>query len=531
MMVWLTNGTIIDGTGAPAYKGSVCIDDGFITDIRRGDHPTGDDVIDCTGKTITPGFIDAHSHHDFFAAREDNVPFFRPFIEQGVTTMIAGNCGFSAAGYDEDTPHQKQIGGGLFSNRGCNFGSFRTWRESADKELPLNMASLVGHGTLRIGAAGKGSSDLSEATMEKTLGILDASLSEGAAGVSFGLMYEPGQFASFDELKRFAEVARRHDKTVTVHARAYSKVSTSYQPPIGGRAHNLRAIDEVVRLIKETDAKTVLSHLIFVGKRSWDTVGEALCLLEETAAGGHDVRFDMYAMTFGASVITVVLPPWYLTLPKAKRKTWWTRFRLGLEIWISKKALGFGFGDMLVTNTHGNRPDIEGKTVADIADERGVSELAAYLDIIEHVDETTAVLMYQYQTPSIIERLRKHPLVHYMSDAWIEEEAGIQNYAVYGNFVKFLELAREHDDGMEAAVHRMSGKPAAYYGLEGRGTIAVGHHADMVVFDRDELAHDEDRPGRPDGIEHVFINGVRVVRQGTTDDDAISRKPGRFIRV
>ncbi len=534
-MIWLKNGTIIDGTNQPSYTGTVCIENDRIKKIYDAQKPLPGslegDVIDCSGKIIAPGFIDAHSHHDFFAARNDNLPFFLPFIEQGVTTMIAGNCGFSAAGYDESTPHQNAVGGGLFSNRGNNYGSFKKWMKKADKLLPVNMASLVGHGTLRIGAAGKSPDGLSEETLQETLDILDRSLSEGAAGISYGLMYEPGQFASYEELKKFAEIVKKHGKTATFHARACSKVSTSYQPPIGGRPHNLRAMDEVLRLVRETDVKTVYSHLIFVGKKSWDTVDESLRLLEKINNEGHDVRFDMYAMEFGASVITVVLPPWYLKLSAKKRKNWFNRLRLRVEIWVSKKALGFGFKDILVTNTHGNKPEIEGKTIAEIAKEQKRSVLSTYLDIIENVDESASVLMYKYQNPAIIEKLRTHPLVHYMSDAWIEEGASVQNFAVYGNFIKFLELARDHGDSMEATIHRMSGKPAAYYGLKKRGTVDAGNHADLVVFDKENLSHNEEKQQRPKGIEHVYINGVHVVDRCKTKMNEINQKPGRFIPV
>lgn len=534
-MIWLKNGTIIDGTNQTSYAGSVCVENGHIKKIYTDqetlpDSPAGD-VIDCSGKIIAPGFIDAHSHHDFFAARDDNLPFFLPFIEQGVTTMIAGNCGFSAAGYDKNTPHQDQIGGGLFSNRGNNYGSFREWMKEADQSLPVNMASLVGHGTLRIGAAGKNPDALTEETLQKTLDVLERSLSEGAAGISYGLMYEPGQFAPYEELKRFAEIVKKHGKTATFHARACSKVSTSYQPPVGGRAHNLRAMDEVLRLVRETDVKTVYSHLIFVGRKSWDTVDESLRLLEKINGEGHDVRFDMYAMEFGASVITVVLPPWYLKLSPKKRNRWFNRLRLRLEIWVSKKALGFGFDDILVTNTHGNKPKIEGKTIAEIAKEKRKSTFSTYLDVVGNIDENASVLMYKYQNPAIIEKLRTHPLVHYMSDAWVEEGANVQNYAVYGNFIKFLELARDRGDSMEAAIHRMSGKPAAFYGLKKRGTVKPGNHADLVVFDKENLTYDDEQQQRPEGIDHVFVNGVHVVDRSQTKINEINQKPGRFIPV
>ncbi|OHE42317.1 MAG: hypothetical protein A2Y16_01835 [Tenericutes bacterium GWF2_57_13] len=527
------NATIIDGTNRPGFLGHVLVKDDRIDRVFRAGETLPDDVgeiLDCTGKWITPGFIDAHSHNDFYAAKPDHMPYFEPFVRQGVTTMVVGNCGFSAAGYPEATPYNDQIGGGLFSNDGQNFGSFSGWVRRIDRHMPVNMIALVGHGTARIGVAGKASAPLSPEALKAMTQAVEQALFEGAAGISFGLMYEPGQFAPASEIETLARIAKKHDKIATFHARAYSKVSTSYNPPVGGRAHNLRAMDEVVSIARATGVKTQYSHLIFVGKRSWGTVAESLRLLEETKASGIDIGFDLYPMEFGASIITVVLPVWYLAMEPALRKRALTRIRLWLEVFIATKALGFGFGDILVTNTYGVMKEIEGLRVTEIAKRWKKSAFQTYLELVDKSGGRINVLMYKYQNPAIIERLRRHPLALYMTDAWIEPESGVQNFAAFYAFPKFLSLSLLHGTPIEEAVHKMTGATAARFGLSDRGTIASGNFADLVVIDPSRLAFTEGRDASPAGIDRVVNNGKVVVKDGVVDQVAIATV-GRFLAV
>lgn len=527
------NATIIDGTNQPGFPGHVLVENDRIVQVFRQEEALPkdlSDVWDCSGKILTPGFIDAHSHNDFYAAKPDHRLYFEPFVRQGVTTMVVGNCGFSAAGYAEQTRFNDEVGGGLFSNDGKNFGSFAGWAKKVDRHMPVNMVALIGHGTARIGANGKANTPLSAEAKVQMEETIERSLSEGAAGVSFGLMYEPGQFAPLEELESIAKIVKKHDKIITFHARACSKVSTSYHPPVGGRAHNLRAMDEVVAIAKKTGAKTQYSHLIFVGKRSWDTLEESLRILEETKDSGIDIAFDMYPMEFGASVITVVLPVWYLGMEPKRRKTLINRLRLSLEVFIATKALGFGFGDILVTNTFGAFKELEGLRVTDIAKKWKMGLLKTYLELIDRTNGRINVMMYRYQNADIIERLRRHPQSLYMTDAWIEKESGVQNFAAIYAFPKFLCLALEHGTPLEEAVHKMTGATASRFGLPNRGTIAAGNFADIVLLDPARLGYTEGRDLPPTGIDLVMNNGKIVVREGIFDS-AAAKNVGRILKV
>jgi N-acyl-D-amino-acid deacylase len=399
-----------------------------------------------------------------------------------------------------------------------------------EHRLPVNLISLVGHGTVRIGLNGKGNELLSTDQLKEMDEVIEKTLDQGAAGVSFGLMYEPGQFAPYSELERIAKIVKKKNKIVTFHARACSKVSTSYQPPVGGRAHNLRAMDEVLKITFSTQVRTEYSHLIFVGKSSWNTVDESLQLLEDAKKTGHDVGFDMYPMEFGASVITVVLPTWYLGMKAKKRKRFFTKIRLALEVFIAKKALGFGFHDILIANTYGQFPEIEGKRISEIAKERKKSQLKTYLEIIEKTNARVNVLMFNYQNPEIIEKLRHHPQALYMTDAWIEPEASVQNGASFVAFAKFLTLAKTKDGAFEETIHKMTQKAAERFRIPDRGLLQTGKFADINVIDPVKLNYTEGRNESPSGWKAIFINGQQVLSEGEPNLDKISNC-GRFIPI
>ena len=208
------NATIIDGSGAPAFQGYVITENEKIKAVTGGKAPEGFDgeTYDCTGLTAAPGFIDAHSHNDWFAARQNPLPFFIPFAEQGITTQVVGNCGFAPFGYNPDTPHRHLLGSGLFQvgDAQGDFSTFVGWCDSAAKLTPLNMVPLQGHGPIRIGICGYENRPLTEPEMKKRDAILEQSLSDGAFGASFGLMYEPDRYATADELEGAARIVAKH---------------------------------------------------------------------------------------------------------------------------------------------------------------------------------------------------------------------------------------------------------------------------------------------------------------------------------
>lgn len=531
MNVLLKNGTVIDGTGNAPYIGSIVVAGGVIRDILKGEINERLDCaeIDCAGKVIAPGFIDAHSHNDWFAARTDPVPYFRTFAEQGITSQVTGNCGTSPFGFEAGTPHLALMGSGIFKmdEISGDYSSFSGWRAEAAKRAPLNIIPLQGHGTIRLGLAGYENRPLSEKETAKRNAKIEQSFDEGVFGLSFGLMYEPERYSSTAELEEAARLTAKRGGILTVQARALSAASTSYSPPIGGEAHNIRALKEMIDIARRTGVKLQYSHLIFVGAATWKTADKCLELISKARAQGVDIAFDMYSMTFGVSVITVVLPSWYLSLPSEKRRRPIIRARLAFEIGVTKQALGFDFSDMQVAWAGEESEDICGKRISEIAAEQKTSELDAYIKVVEMSGGTGRVNLYRYYSDTLIEKLAKHEASLYMTDAWIEEK-GVQNAAAYSCFPKFLALSRDKNIPLEKVVRKMSGAVADRFGIPGRGYIKKGLAADVTVFDPAVAGAGSDPLARPQGICHVFINGLHVVKNGVADDSLL-KGAGRVI--
>ena len=216
----LKNAKIYDGTGAEPFTGDILLTDDKITEIAPSITTDADRVTDLRGLSVAPGFIDAHSHNDWFAIKEDSRPWFRPFIEQGITTFVTGNCGLSAVGF-EDLNHLDDMGGGIFNfnETKAQYGTVTAYMDAVDRHMPCNMAILAGHCTARAAAGGTENRPLTPEEEKTMLDILEKALKEGAAGVSLGLMYEPGLYAGTEELKKVAALCVKYDRPLTVHPR------------------------------------------------------------------------------------------------------------------------------------------------------------------------------------------------------------------------------------------------------------------------------------------------------------------------
>ncbi|MFH1982498.1 MAG: amidohydrolase family protein [Pseudomonadota bacterium] len=528
----LKNATIIDGTGAPGFPGDVLIVGGSIADVAPKIMATEAETVDCGGRVVAPGFIDMHSHNDWFLPSPDQEIFTRSFLDQGITAFVGGNCGFSAASLDPESTHHRTAADNLFRSAGIT----PDWQglpgyaaRLADAGATTNMALLAGHGTARANICGFQSAPLDGDQRNRLLYTLEKTMDDGAVGVSLGLQYEPGIFAGREELLAVARLVKQKDKILTVHARALSALSGTYPLKPFGRAHNLLAIEEMLSIARETGVRLQFSHLIFVGKKSWSTLDEALSIFDGAIADGVDVKFDTYSHHCGASLIHVVLPGWFLAkVPEAYHRTA-DRLRLWAEMQAMSPLLGFGYGDILLTfadddafNAH------NGRFVTDIAAARGTSNFRTFMDITIASHGLARVLMFRYSTPEIVGELMRQPASLFMTDAWIERR-GIQNPAAFGAFPRFLQRVREEKIiSLEAAVHKMTGAAADRFGLTGRGVLKRGNAADVVVFDAGAVADGTSLTATdraPTGINHVFVNGVPMAGDLATP----GKRPGSLL--
>ena len=523
--ILLKGGLIVDGTGGQPYAASLLIRAGRIHRISAKPVRTTGVVIDCTGRVIAPGFIDAHSHLDWHLPIKGHDELKYPFLAQGITTVVAGNCGSAAAGFREATIWKAHVASTLLKNGLLTLA----WDSVEDYFSRLaasgashNIALLVGHGSTRASIRGMDPSPLHPYETKELLWLLESAMEQGARGVSLGLQYAPGMFARPEELREIARLVKKKDKILTVHTRALSALAPGYRLRPFGEAHNLIALREMLDLARETGVRLQISHLIFVGSKTWRTADAALALIDSAIASGVDVRFDTYPYHCGASVIDVILPPWFLSRGKEAYESPSLLRKLKRQLWLVQKLLGFGYADVQVTNVlDADLAEHNGRFLSEIARVRRMKPLDTLIDIARRSGGQAKVLCHRYSNDRIVESLIRHPASLFMTDAWVERE-GVQNPSAFGAFPRVLQLAREkHILRVEEAVRKMTGATAERFGLNGRGLLKEGFAADITVFDwenvRDTTSVQEtDIP--PEGIDYVFVNGKKIIGSGKKEN-------------
>ncbi len=294
-MILFKNGTVVDGTQSATFRGDVLVDGERIAAVGRVETPADAKVIDCTGLTVCPGFIDAHSHSDLqvLEGREEK-------ILQGVTAEVVGNCGFSTFPAADDRKPLYDFANGILCGSG-NWG----WKTAGDylaevgRKARLTIASHTGHGALRIAQVGHRLGALPEpdiVAMERTL---SDNLSAGSCGFTTGLMYAPVSSAPTEELERLCRVVARHGLIHASHIRDYASSVVD-------------AIDEQIGIARRTGCRLQISHLQVVGAANWPLQQQAIDHIEKARREGIDVEFDCYPYVAGSTVLTQILPVWTL---------------------------------------------------------------------------------------------------------------------------------------------------------------------------------------------------------------------------
>lgn len=516
----LSNGFLMDGSGKPGFTGQVLIQDGRIAEVSESPIPTGAPVLDCTGKVIAPGFIDAHSHMDWMLPLDGQDDLKLPFLAQGCTSFVGGNCGFGVAGYRKQTAFRHVLKPGLFLGEVGAWDTVADYRDHLRASGPThNLALFAGHGTTRISMRGMDPSPLSREEMKELLALLEQAMDEGAIGVSLGLQYAPGLFATKEEISQVARLVQRKDKVLAVHGRAYSVLSAEYAPNPFGTPHNLRALQEAIAVARDTGVRLQYSHLIFAGTQTHPICAQCLDAIDAARTEGLDIGTDSYPYHCGNSILGVILPKWFRERLPGSYGNLLDRARLRFEFAALTRLVGLSYPDIQVTAvTHPEFKPYEGMFLSEIAHKRKQSPFDCYLELAEKSGEQeTNVLLHNYSTLEIIDALMQHPACLFMTDALPGVEN--RNPATYGSFPRFLQYARERKKiALEEAVRKMTGATADRFGLTDRGYIRKGMAADITVFDRENIRDNttnEAYDRNPTGIDAVFVNGQPAVWNGT----------------
>ncbi len=535
----LTGGDVIDGSGSPARRADVALRGDRITAVGDLTGLAAARTIDCAGKTITPGFIDIHSHSDWLVPGADHGSLIEPFVRQGMTTLVGGNCGFSPAPITARNRGAAHDASRLIVDEAIDlrWQSMDEFLAGLDEGgVSLNVAELVGHGTVRAAVTGAlnpappTAEELGE--MERLVrGALDA----GCVGVSTGLGYPPGIFSAEDELAAFAGWAERAGKLFTSHLKAYSWMSGVFATDPATEPHNLAAIDEILRVGAKSEARVQISHLIFVGRATWPSWPAAIARIDAARAAGLDVAFDAFPYTAGNTTASVIFPAHIL--PRLEEVLASPEERASLRSFaeFAFASLGFGLPDIQIMRANASALNqYDGLRIPDAAAREGMDPFDFYCRLVIESGRQARVLNHTYSgdrgEEDALRAVLAHPQCLIETDTFVTRE-GHQNPASYGTFPRVLSTYVEQGlFTLEEGVRKMTGAVAERLGWKDRGWVRPDCAADLVVLDgatlKDTATFEE--PARfPTGIERVFVNGRAVLEDGRYDTAA---RAGRVLR-
>lgn len=495
----LTGAQLADGTGSALRPADVLITGGTITAVQppgRIPHP---DPTDLSGLVLAPGFIDAHSH-------ADNAPLLHSTdttkVLQGVTTEVVGNCGFSLA--PRTGEHAEAVDGflqRLFPPQDPAWTGFgELFARTDEAGYPTNHCPLIGHGTLRaaaMGMAGRRADDRALAAMRTAL---EEGMSAGGFGLSTGLIYPPALFADTAELRALAEVLGGDGLYVT-HLRDEG-------------AHLLDSIEEALR-IGRVAGRTHLSHLKAAGRDNWGAMPTALSRIAQARHTGAAVSQDVYPYTASSTTLTSVLPPDFLGTDS---ETLIARLRSPAGRAELRAELGDrqDWHDYLIATTADH--EHEGRTLAELAGERGCDPVEALVDVLVAERLRVAVVHFCMHESDLEPALAdEHTAIG--SDGLPPGGGGRPHPRLFGTFPRVLgRYCRERGLlGLPEAVRRMTSLPARTFRIPDRGLVAPGRVADLVAFDPErvgDVGDYRDPAHPPAGIERVWLAGRPVVAGG-----------------
>lgn len=525
--ILIKNGTIIDGTGKPMFKGDVGIRGGMIAEIGNLSNEHAREEIDAEGKYVVPGFIDVNNHSDTYW-RIFSDPLLESLLTQGVTTIIGGNCGASLAplvNHDGIKSIQKWTDISKISFNWLSMKEFLA--EVEKKKLSLNFASLVGHGTLRRGLVGDEVRDISPAEMKIMKKMLAQAMKEGALGFSTGLIYAHAKLASSREIDELAEVTKKYDGVYATHIR--------------GEGHKLiRSVEEAIRIAKTTGVRLQISHLKAMWEKNWNLMEEALNLIETARTSGIDVHFDIYPYTSTGSVLYTLLPDW---VAEGGRNMMLSRLKdpdVRERIIKEMKETEHDYAKIIISISSLDKT-LNHKRITEIAKAQDKSIENTIIDLLI-ASEGRVITMMEVLSQKNVDKGVINPFSIISSNGSgynIEhketgEIAHPRNFGsfprVFANYVKGRDVV-----GWEEAVRKMSGLPAEKFKLEKRGIIAEGNYADVVVFDPQSI-YDTATVKNPyqysKGVEWVIVNGKPAIKDavitGTRSGEVIRRKAKMF---
>lgn len=493
----ITNARVVDGSGNPWFRADVAIKGGRIARVGRVAASEGARSIDAGGKILAPGFIDVHAHVEDIYEQPDA----ENFVRMGVTTLVTGNCGGSA------------VDVGKFLGR--------------VKETPLavNLATLVGHNSVRREVFGLANRAPSPEELERMKALVEQAMRDGAVGLSTGLIYVPGTYAKTDEVLELARVVARHGGLYATHMRNEGlKVE--------------EAIRESIEIGEKAGLPVEISHFKISAKKLWGQSDATLGLVREARRRGLPVTVDQYAYTASSTSLDSRLPDWVLEGGREEGRKRLAdaeqRRRAAREMKDGLKRSGNKDFSYAMVASHRAKPEYNGKSIAEITRlARGKKDVDSQIEqILEMYEAGGAQMVYHSMAEEDVRRIMREPFTMIASDSGVRRFGeGVPHPRGYGNnarvlgtYVRQLGLVT-----LEDAVRKMTSLPAQTFGLRDRGLVREGMVADLVIFD-DAVVADPSTFESPHqyatGFSHVVVGGAVVLDEGKMT----GARPGAALR-
>lgn len=510
----IKNARIVDGARTPWFRGDVGIQNGRISFVGNLRDYRAVETIDAHGRILSPGFIDIHTHCDFSFFSD---PCLFSKVLQGVTTIAIGQCGISPAPIFPDKIPLLDSYSGFIQGGTDPLWSWRTfgeWLSTLESLRPgVNVFSFVGHGTIRLNVMGFENRTPSDSELQQMKALLHHSMEEGAFGMSSGLIYPPGVYTTPEELMEVAEPLKEYRGLYLSHIRNES-------------SGILDSVAETIKLAEHADIPVQIHHIKVMGRSNWGLVEKALAMLDDARGQGLDVTADMYPYTATSTTLRIILPPWaqvdgidgivrLLGNPDSRNK-------------IVQEILSDGQRENAIRNCNGpegilildtpQTPEMEGKTLREASKIMGLRPVETALEIISRNRGSDTCCFFSLSEKDVVSVL-SHPLTMIGSDSIPPARGAKCHPRTNGTFSRILNkyVRQEKILSLEDAVWKMTGFPATRAGLSTKGFVKEGMDADLILFDPESVKENADftnPENYSEGIDEMFINGRRVVREG-----------------
>ena len=509
----IQNCMIYDGTGNPAFRGSVGFSRGVMRVFRGNDVPQSKNIIDAGGLALVPGFIDAHSHGDLTLVS----PYAtRSKLSQGITTQIAGQCGVSLFPYGgageaqftrfvsgiapyPDLPEQL--------SRLESAAGFYSWLESIDN--PITTKCFVGHGALRLWAMGYENRKPDAGELDRMKAMLRRCIREGALGLSTGQVYAPSCYADNDEILALLRVVHEEGGVYANHPRNE-----------GDRVVEARA--ETMRLALEADVPLCVSHLKAAGRQNWGKPQTMLNSLDQAVERGLRAIIDCYPYTAGCTSLNVSIPPRYFTsgmsgllraLKDSHEREIIREEMSRISDYDNYVYNSGGFSGVYVSSCPVDHR-AEGMFISEYAKETDMDPFDAFCDILIR-NNGLGLGIYFHMSEDDMTQILSHPLCVLGTDGLIGKSSENPHPRAFGSTARAYDLLVREKKLLspEAMIHKMTAQAADFLGLTAKGRIADGAVADALLIDLDafrDTATYQNGNALTTGIKRIFIGGCEI---------------------